>query len=77
MEELKLNFLAKTCLCPGINTIISFLLTSSQPAYDTNKYRSDCDDWIHEYLYGMQNEIYRVPLKPENYSGYFFITIAN
>ena len=34
IEELKLFLLAKTCLCPGITTIVSFLLTSNKPDYD-------------------------------------------
>lgn len=34
VEKLKLNLLSKTCLCPGINTLICFLITSSKPEYE-------------------------------------------
>jgi potassium large conductance calcium-activated channel subfamily M alpha protein 1 len=53
VDELKLNLLAKTCLCPGINTIIAFLITSSKSQYDTDEYESNNTEWIHDYLYGM------------------------
>lgn len=33
VEELKLYLLAKTCICPGINTLISLLITNCKPEY--------------------------------------------
>lgn len=77
VEKLKQNLLSKTCLCPGINTLISFLITSDKPEFDSGKYKIDSNEWIDDYLYGMQNEIYRVPLEPQNYSGYTFSIIAS
>ena len=53
VDELKLYLLAKTCLCPGINTLISFLIQSSKPQYDTSKYNKDSPHWIDDYLNGM------------------------
>jgi potassium large conductance calcium-activated channel subfamily M alpha protein 1 len=63
VDELKLYLLAKTCLCPGINTLISFLIQSTKPSYDVSKYDRESENWIDDYLNGMQNEIYRVPLE--------------
>jgi len=62
VDELKLYLLAKTCLCPGINTLISFLIQSTKPQYDILKYDKESKNWIDDYLNGMQNEIYRIPL---------------
>ena len=36
VEELKLFLLAKTCICPGINTIISILITCDKPNLECN-----------------------------------------
>ena len=41
VEELKLYLLAKTCLCPGINTLISILITSNKPSYDPNYFNNN------------------------------------
>lgn len=77
MEELKLNLLAKTCLCPGFNTIISFLMKYSKPDFDNNKkYKPDTKEWLDDYMYGMQNEIYRVPLEASTFAGYTFNVVS-
>jgi len=36
VEEIKLQLLGKSCLCPGITTIISSLITSKKPSLDEN-----------------------------------------
>jgi len=71
VDELKLYLLAKTCVCPGINTIISPLITSSTPSVPTNP-----GTWIFDYLTGLQNEIYRIPFDPEKFSGVSFSVVA-
>ncbi|CAD8066859.1 unnamed protein product [Paramecium sonneborni] len=76
VDELKLYLLGKTCLCPGINTLISFLIQSSKPSYDTSKYDKNKEEWIDDYLCGMQNEIYRVPLESEAFVGLTFSQIS-
>ncbi|EGR27459.1 hypothetical protein IMG5_195710 [Ichthyophthirius multifiliis] len=75
VDELKLYLLSKTCLCPGINTIISFLITSDKPGTNVID-RKDEDSWINDYIRGMQNEIYRVPLEPDVFAGYTFCQIS-
>ena len=67
--------MAKTCLCPGINTIISFLITSDKPSQSVID-KKDENTWINDYILGMQNEIYRVPLEPKIFGGYTFCTIS-
>lgn len=69
LEEIKLWLLGKSCLCPGINTIIASLITSNKipPAYNNSEKK-----WLDEYLDGMQNEIYRVKLEGEIIQGIKF-----
>lgn len=81
VEELKLYLLAKTCLCPGINTLISILITSNKPQYDPNQFNNTnqlfCQNlWINEYIAGMQNEIYRIPLDGKIFEGISFNVVA-
>ena len=64
LEEIKLQLLGKSCQCPGINTIIAMLITSKKPDIqikDTYK----LDNWIKEYLLGLENEIYCIKIKCE------------
>lgn len=71
VDELKLYLLGKTCICPGINTIVSTLITSSKPSST-----GSTSAWINDYLSGLQNEIYRVPLEAEIFAGLPFSVIA-
>lgn len=70
VDEIKLYLLAKTCLCPGVNTIISFLITSNKPMYENKSNKEK--EWIDDYMYGMQNEIYRVPFEAKVFIGLSF-----
>ncbi len=71
VDELKLYLLGKTCICPGINTIVSTLITSSKPTSANSN-----SLWINDYLSGLQNEIYRVPLQAELFAGLTFAVVA-
>ena len=74
VEELKLQLLGKSCLCPGINTIISSLITSQKPSkIDDNEILTEENSWRKEYLAGMQNEIYRINMKAEIVQGLKFM----
>lgn len=75
VEELKLYLLAKTCLCPGISTLISFLITSNKPSYESSSPLNQLY-WIDDYLQGMQNEIYRIPLDGKIFEGISFNIVA-
>ena len=57
MEELKLSLLAKSCLCPGLVTLIANLIAS---AGEPPK-RSEHDNaWLEAYWHGKGYEVYKV-----------------
>ncbi len=72
VEEIKLMLLGKSCLCPGINTIISSLITSRKPSLENNDPLLEEKKWLSEYLGGMQNEIYRIKLDKDIIQGIKF-----
>ena len=76
VEEIKLQLLGKSCLCPGITTIIASLITSKKPSLDENVKLSKEYDWLREYLDGIQQEIYFVSLKAELMHNLKFIDIV-
>ena len=66
VEELKLQMLGKSCLCPGINTIIASLITSQKPSIDDIEENIPVYfNWYQEYLEGLGTEIYCIKLKSE------------
>lgn len=48
IEELKMSLLAKSCLCPGLITVISNLITSSE---EPNKKEIEYE-WLEDYWHG-------------------------
>ena len=77
VEELKFQLLAKTCLCPGISTIVTSLITSNKPyAPATASGTKDDPFWIVDYLGGMQNEIYRIPFEADIFAGITFAVVS-
>ena len=77
VEEIKLMLLGKSCLCPGINTIISSLITSRKPCLESNDPLLEEKKWLSEYLSGMQNEIYRIKLDKDIIQGIKFNKLIN
>ena len=76
VEEIKLQLLGKSCLCQGITTIISALITSEKPAVDdTLKFQGELS-WLNEYLQGIQLEIYVVTLRAELIHNMRFIDVV-
>ena len=76
IEELKLQLLGKSCLCQGITTIISALITSEKPPLTPRiKFTGELD-WLNEYLYGIQLEIYVITLKAELIHNMKFIDVV-
>jgi hypothetical protein len=76
VEEIKLQLLGKSCLCPGINTIISSLITSNKPSLQDAELLSKDMEWLNEYVEGMQNEIYRIRLDADIIQGITFINLV-
>lgn len=56
IESLKINLLSKSCLTPGIISLISNLVISS--GIKNTSYINE-SDWIKEYIEGQQYEIYK------------------
>jgi len=66
VEEMKMNLIAKSCFSPGIITLVSNLITSS------NDYNDEAEEtWLEEYTEGMGHEIYRVKLSEKMERKYF------
>ena len=65
LEEIKLQLLGKSCLCQGINTIIALLTTSQKPSLKEIVDIPFYQDWMKEYLEGLENEIYCIKIKCE------------
>ena len=55
LDELKLNLLGMACMCPGINALVSNLISSRDDSPP-----EDCEnhDWQEEYCHGCGFEIY-------------------
>jgi len=60
IEEIKMNLLAKSCLSPGIISMLSNL-TASVGDVDQDEDK----DWLKEYTTGMGHEIYRTDISPK------------
>ena len=71
VDEIKLNLLAKSCICPGFSTMVSNLVRSSNLEAS-----SSMDTWAQEYTLGCGKEIYRAKLSPF-FSGKTFSEMAN
>ena len=77
VEEIKLQLLGKSCLCPGITTIISSLITSKKPTLADEDFEQTKElKSISEYLEGIQREIYVITLKAEYIHNLHFIDLV-
>jgi hypothetical protein len=67
IESLKLNLLSKSCMTPGIISLISNLVLSSP--VDTDFFKNE-SEWLREYFEGKQYEIVKISIDGEllNYS---------
>jgi len=74
IDELKISLLAKSCMCPGIISLISNLVITNNFDEEIEKELGSCK-WIEEYKNGKDYEIYKIPL--EHLRGYKFSSIAN
>ena len=70
MESLKMNILSKSCITPGIMTLVTNLVMTSGDVED-----SIDEKWMKEYSDGRGHEIYRIQLK-EYYHQFSFIEIV-
>ena len=65
LEEIKLQLLGKSCICQGINAIIALLTTSQKPSLREIGEIPFFQEWMKEYLEGLENEIYCIKIKCE------------
>lgn len=61
VDEMKMNLMAMSCVCPGIITMLYNLVASD----DDSSLAPSAPDWQKEYETGCSYEIYRVPLSPK------------
>ena len=59
LAELKLGFIAQSCLAPGFTTLMANLF-----AMRSGETSSDMDDWQRDYLQGTGCEMYTETLSP-------------
>jgi hypothetical protein len=77
VDEFKLYLLSKSSLCPGIITIISTLITSDKAPYPHTEPPAESNTkWVDEYLWGLQNEMYRIPLTSDRFAGLSFSIVT-
>jgi len=60
IEELKMNLLSKSCLTPGIISLLSNLIMSS-----ANFKNENIPEWLKEYSEGREYEIYKMNIEGE------------
>ena len=53
LDEIKMNLLGKSCICPGFSTMICNLMISASASRANN-----CGAWFKEYVSGCGQEIY-------------------
>ena len=68
MEELKLSLLAKSCLCPGLVSLIANLISSSG---EPPKQTENDNEWLQDYWHGRGYEVYKVTLAAKFYGERF------
>lgn len=70
VEEVKMALLAKSCFAPGIISFISNLIMSSGEDEDGEEEEVE-EQWVTEYVQGMDHEIYRCRLSTMLVGRYF------
>lgn len=70
IEEIKMNLLSKSCITPGILTLISNLVMSASTLPNGND-----SEWLKEYSEGRGHEIYRIQLS-DYYKNYNFLDLV-
>ena len=69
-EDLRLNLLSKSCVAPGVVSLISNLITSSDQESGSSQ-----EEWLKQYYIGSGHEIYRVAI-PKIFENMRFSRVA-
>ena len=77
INELKLGLLSKSCLCPGIITLLTNLISTNNLVEDNDKAKEIIEEngWMNDYIEGKDYEIYKISLNSKR--GYYFGDIVN
>ena len=77
INELKLGLLSKSCLCPGIITLLTNLINTNNLVEDNDKAKEIVEEngWMNDYIEGKDYEIYKISLNSKR--GYYFGDIVN
>ena len=77
IEQIKYSLMAKSCLCPGLVTLISNIIQSSGEPNDELQEKDQTHwGWLTEYWQGKTFEIYREEI-PKEFAHKQFCSIAN
>ena len=60
LDEIKMNLLGKSCICPGFSTVICNLMISASAPGGTA-----FEEWFQEYMSGCGQEIYCTNISPK------------
>ena len=77
INELKLGLLSKSCLCPGIITLLTNLIVTNSVEQYNDKANQiiEKNEWMNDYIEGKDYEIYKISLNSKR--GYYFGDIVN
>eukprot|EP00753_Platysulcus_tardus_P021483 PLAT9022.1.p1 GENE.PLAT9022.1~~PLAT9022.1.p1 ORF type:complete len:1547 (-),score=755.29 PLAT9022.1:64-4188(-) len=70
-DEIKMNLLAKNCMCPGVSTLIANLMSTRVVEKSLLKHVP----WMREYAEGASNELFFVPLSKQ-FEGVPFVQVS-
>jgi hypothetical protein len=77
INELKLGLLSKSCLCRGIITLLTNLISTNNVVEDNDKAKKilEENEWMSDYTEGKDYEIYKISLNSKR--GYYFGDLVN
>lgn len=68
-----MNLIAKSCFCPGLISLLSNLITS----FDSDQSDDNKNEWLKEYVKGLEHEMYRVEFDLAKYKEDFTMLAGN
>ena len=77
INELKLGLISKSCLCRGIITLLTNLISTNNVVEDNDKAKKilEENEWMSDYTEGKDYEIYKISLNSKR--GYYFGDLVN
>ena len=77
INELKLGLLSKSCLCRGIITLLTNLISTNNVVEDNDRAKKilEENEWMSDYTEGKDYEIYKISLNSKR--GFYFGDLVN